>query len=302
MKFDLQSFSSSRSGIAVALGIGRFIPPRIGYPMTEAIARWIVSRNQSDIVQAVRANQWMVSRDEITTEELDELVYKTFRHQTRCLYMYYRHLYDPKTSEDLIEITPKLAEVIEKTQENSNPSVLVGIHMSNFDLIAYKASQHGLNALGLALGDPTGGHQWQYEIRNSYGFNVVPANVSTIREAEKRLQEGGTVLTGIDRPLLKSKYNPKFFGQPAALPVMHIHLAMRTNVPVIVIAPIMDSDGQFRVLASDPIRMDNHPEKKTAITHNAEKVLKVAEGFIEQAPYQWVMFYPVWPTALEMMP
>lgn len=302
MKFNLQSFSSSRLGIAVALGIGRFIPPRIGYPMTEAIARWIVSKKQSDIVQAVRVNQWMVSRDGITSEQLDDMVYKTFRHQTRCLYMYYRHLYDPKTSEDLIEITPKLAEVIKKSQNNTNPSVLVGIHMSNFDLIAYKASQHGLNALGLALGDPTGGHQWQYDIRQSYGFNVVPANISTIRAAEKRLREGGTVLTGIDRPLLRSKYHPKFFGHPAALPVMHIHLAMRTNVPVILIAPIMDSDGLFRILASDPIPMDHHSEKKAAITHNAEKVLKVAEGFIEQAPYQWVMFYPVWPAALETMP
>jgi lauroyl/myristoyl acyltransferase len=64
----------------------------------------------------------------------------------------------------------------------------------------------------------------------------------------------------------------------------------------------MDSDGLFRVLASDPIPMDHHSDKIAAITHNAEKVLKVAEGFIEQAPYQWVMFYPVWPSALEMMP
>jgi len=302
MKLDLQSFTTSRLGIATALGIGRFIPPRIGYPLTKTIARWIVSNKQSKIVQAVRANQWVVSQEKMTADQLDDIVFKTIRHQTRCLYMYYRHLYDPKTSEDFIEITPKLAEVIIKSRGNQNPTVLVGIHMSNFDLVAYAASKHGLNALGLALGDPTRGHRWQYNIRRSYGFDVVPANVSTIRQAEKRLREGGTVLTGIDRPLLKSKYNPRFFGKPATLPVIHIHLAIRTNSPVVVVAPIMNSDGIFRVLASDPIIMENHADKQTMVTRNAEKVLAVAEGYIRQAPYQWVMFYPVWPSALEKMP
>jgi predicted LPLAT superfamily acyltransferase len=35
---------------------------------------------------------------------------------------------------------------------------------------------------------------------------------------------------------------------------------------------------------------------------NTEMVLKVAEGYIRQAPYQWAMFYPVWPEALNEMP
>jgi KDO2-lipid IV(A) lauroyltransferase len=302
MKFDLQAFTSSRLGIAVALGIGRFVPPKIGYRLTDLIARWLASRKQSPMVQAVRANQWMVSENGLTSRQLDDIVLKTFQHQTKCLYMYYRHLYDPTTSEDLIEILPRLAEIIRKTKDNHDPAVVVGIHMSNFDLIAYSAAQHGLHALGLALGDPSRGHQWQYEIRQGYGFDVVPANIATIRQAEKRLRGGGTVLTGIDRPLLQSKYHPKFFGQTAALPVIHIHLAMRTNAPVIVIAPIMGSDGIFSVLASDPIQMETHSDKKTAITKNAEKVLNVAEKFIRQAPYQWVMFYPVWPKAIEQMP
>ncbi|MGD8458043.1 MAG: hypothetical protein PVF83_16825 [Anaerolineales bacterium] len=302
MKFDLQSFSSSRLGIAVALAIGRFIPPRIGHPLSKVIAKWIVINKNNRMVQAVRANQWVVSQGRLTSDQLDTIVYKTFRHQTRCLYMYYRHLYDSKTSEDFIEITPKFEKVIKQTQGNKNPTVIVGIHMSNFDLVAYAASQHGLNALGLALGDPTSGHEWQYEIRQSYGFNVVPANVSTIREAEKRLRNGGTVLTGIDRPLLQSKYSPRFFGHPATLPVIHIHLATRTNVPVVVVAPIMDDDGIFRVKASDPIIMENHSEKKTMVTRNAEKVLEVAEDFIRQAPYQWVMFFPVWPSLIKKVP
>lgn len=302
MKFDLQSFTSSRLGIALALGIGRFLPPRFGFPLTERIAKWLVLNKKVEMVRAVRANQWVVANQSVSSEDLDELVYMTFRHQIRCLYLYYRHLYDPSTSKDLIEITPEFARVIERSKENTDPTVLVGLHMSNFDLVAYNAAQHGLDALGLALGNPSAGHEWQYEIRRKYGFNVVTAGIDTIRQAEKRLKKGGTVITGIDRPLEVSKYHPKFFGHSAALPVIHIHLALRTNTPVRLITPIMDEHGIFKVLASDSISMDNFGDKKTTITKNAEKVLAVAEEFIRMAPYQWVMFLPVWPTVTSALP
>jgi lauroyl/myristoyl acyltransferase len=302
MKLDLQSIATSRFGVTLALGIGRSFPPRIGYRVTDVIARWLASRRNSPITQAVRANQWVVADESLTPHQLDERVLKTFQHHTRCLYIYYRHLFNPTVSEGLIEITPQLLEVIKRSRDSQFPAVLVGLHMSNFDLVAYSASQHGLKALGLALDNPKSGHQQQYKIRQRYGFDVVPASVSTIRRAEKRLREGGTVLTGIDRPLLQTKYYPKFFGRPAALPVMHILLAMRTNVPVYVVAPIMGMDGKFRLLASEPLFMEHDKDRHTAITQNAEKVLKIAEGFIRQVPYQWVMFYPVWPDVIEQMP
>ncbi len=302
MKIDLQSFTTSRYGVAAALGIGRFVPPRIGYRVTELIARWLSSRKNSPMTNAVRANQWVVANEELNSQQLNERVHDTFQHHTKCLYMYYRHLFDPTTTEGLFEITPPLFEVIKKSRDSRYPTVIVGIHMSNFDLVAYVAAQHGLKALGLALDNPKSGHQKQYKIRQRYGFDVVPASVSTIRQAEKRLLEGGTVLTGIDRPLSQTKYFPRFFGRPAALPVIHIHLALRTNAPVVVAAPIMGTDGIFRVLASDPIEMDHYDDKHTAITKNAEKVLQVAEGFIRQAPYQWVMFYPVWPDVIAKVP
>lgn len=302
MKLNLQSISNSRFGIALALGIGRFVPPAFGFKLSELIARGIASRKAESMVRAVRVNQWVASDGKLSSEQLDQAVLNTFQHHTRCLYMYYRHLYDPSSPDNLFEMTPRFAEIINNSQRNQKPSVIVGIHMSNFDLAAYSAAINGLQAIGLALSEPSGGHQWQYDIRRKYGFDVVPASLATIRQAEKRLKQGGTVLTGCDRPLLKSKYSPRFFGRSAALPVIHIHLALRANVPVIVIAPMMDPDGVFRVHASNPILMDGYPDKRTSITKNAEKVLQAAEEFIRQEPQQWVMFLPVWPEAQAEMP
>jgi len=302
MKFSIQSISTSRFGIAMALVIGRFVPPRYGFRLSEQIARRIASRKTDSIVQAVRSNQWVVSGGKLTPEQLDQAVLDTFRHHTRCLYRYYRHLYNPSSSESFIEKTPLYTETIKNSQVNENPSIVVGIHMSNFDLVAYGAVRHGLKGFALALSEPTKGHEWQYKIRRKYGFEVVPASLSTIRQAERRLKQGETVLTGCDRPLNKSKYRPRFFGRPAALPVLHIHLALRTNVPVLVAAPMLDSDGIFRILASNPIYMDSYSNRNDAILKNAEKVLRVAEDFIRREPQQWVMFLPVWPEVQAEVP
>jgi len=128
MKLDLQSITTSRYGVSAALGIGRFVPPRIGYRFMDIIARYLASRSHSPMTKAVRANQWMAANEELNSQQLDEMVLKTFQHHTKCLYMYYRHLFDPSTSEDLFEITPRLFEVIKKSRDSRHPRIVVGIH------------------------------------------------------------------------------------------------------------------------------------------------------------------------------
>jgi hypothetical protein len=48
--------------------------------------------------------------------------------------------------------------------------------------------------------------------------------------------------------------------------------------------------------------MNRSEDRQKAILSNAEEVLKIAEGFILEAPEQWSIFQPVWPGLLELMP
>lgn len=302
MKINFQRLSTSRFGIAIALGIGRFIPPSVGYRLMDIIARRISSSKDDSMIQALRANQWVAANGSLSSEQLDNIVYDTFHHHTRCLYTYFRGLSNPSAMDNLVEMTPDFERLVENSKGREKPSVIGGLHMSNFDLAAYILSMQGLHALALALDNPESGHQWQYRIRRKYGFEVVPASMATLRQAERRLLEGKTVLTGIDRPIPESKYPLMFFNRPAYLPVMHVHLALRTKVPVVVAATIMGDDGIYRICASDPIPMVHYPDRKTAMIKNAENVLRVAEDFIRKWPRQWVMFLPVWPEALKEVP
>lgn len=109
-------------------------------------------------------------------------------------------------------------------------------------------------------------------------------------------------MTGLDRPVPVVKHRPRFFGRPASLPVHHVYLALKTHAPIYVVATTMGADGTYRLLVSDPISMCPYPDRKMEMIMNAETVLRVAEGFIRQAPRQWAMTFPVWPEALEQVP
>ena len=109
-------------------------------------------------------------------------------------------------------------------------------------------------------------------------------------------------MTGIDRPIADTRYRPRFFGRPASLPVVHVQLALKTNVPVYVVAAIMRPDHTYEIHTSEPIEMQRYKDRETELIENAETILKIAEDYIRMAPVQWSMFYPVWPEVENEVP
>jgi lauroyl/myristoyl acyltransferase len=81
-----------------------------------------------------------------------------------------------------------------------------------------------------------------------------------------------------------------------------IHLALKTKVPIVVMANIKKPDGKYHILTSDFIEMKPYPDRRTELLQNTETILDIAAGFIRQAPYQWGMPKPVWPSAYDEVP
>jgi KDO2-lipid IV(A) lauroyltransferase len=304
MALSLQSFFNSRQAVRLALGVGRAVPPRAGYPLARFFARRIAGRKSSPMVQAVRANQWVVTGERLTSEQLDEAVVKTFSHTATCLYNLYHNLYDDLAMLRLVRFSPAAENWMELIRKGEAPLVVVGLHLSNFDFILRAAASRGLPVLAIAIARErsASGYAWQNDLRRNAGLEILPASMSAMRTAVQRLKSGGTVLTGMDRPIPDSTHRPKFFGRPAPLPVVHVHLALRAKVPILFAVGIMRDDGIYEITTSDPIHMQPYGDKRTTLLQNAEAVLCVAEEFIKQVPYQWSMFYPVWPEVLPIVP
>jgi KDO2-lipid IV(A) lauroyltransferase len=251
------------------------------------------------MVRVVRANQWVVQGAQASTQQLDCAVRETFRHTARCIYDLYHSRGSKEAMLRLVDITPEAAAMIERTRSRRAGTVIVGVHLSNFDLVMQAAGMYGLDVQVISISQPESGYQLQNDLRRQFGLEITPASVASLKRAIERLQAGGSVLTGLDRPTKEGKYRPQFFGRPAFLPVHHIYLAMKAQVPVYVFAATFGADGRYHIHASGPVQMRSYADHRMAVERNAEAVLQVAENFIRQAPQQWAMFFPVWPEALQ---
>jgi lauroyl/myristoyl acyltransferase len=116
------------------------------------------------------------------------------------------------------------------------------------------------------------------------------------------MKHGGTVASGVDRPLPQSKYRPEFFGMPTPLPVHYVQLAMKAEVPIRLATAIREKTGRYRIISTPPIEMEQTSNREKSIILNAEKVLSHAEEYIQLAPEQWAVNHPIWPQLLNDVP
>jgi len=202
----------------------------------------------------------------------------------------------------MVKFTDSAEEAIQISLNSKKGFIAVGLHISNLDIGFIALSQRGVRVLAISVPEPGGGYRWQNDLRNELGFEFYPASKSAFRAAQNRLKNGGTVISGIDRPIEDMKYRPNFFGRQASLPVFHVLLGLKFKLPIYITSTVLDNDGLYRMQVSEPIYLRQYDNRYNEIIFNAEAVLEVAEEIISQAPQQWVMYYPVWPEVMDLVP
>ncbi len=302
MTVEPRNLINSRYGLDLAILIGRYTPNRLGRWISEFAADRISSRKDWRLVKAARLNQWVARGENLDSAALDEAVRENFRNTARSIFDLYHNINNPNNFRSIIEVHPIAEQFLQRPEYSERGLVVAGLHMGSFDFIGQAAGVAGVKGYYLGLPTLNSGYQKQIEMRRERGMNIIPTNSGTIKQAIKYLRAGGMVLTGIDRPDESIPYRPLFFGRPAALPIHHIFIALKAQVPLMVASVICKPDEKYHFLFSEPIEMQPHPDRHTEILLNAKKVLSVAEGFIRQDPSQWEMTFPVWPEAMDLVP
>jgi len=301
MAINMQRVINSPFGVRLASLLGWGLPPRLGYAIAHIIAGQISKRVNSDLVRSVRANQWVVRGDTLSSQALDSAVRDVFEHTARATFDLYHYIHDAQAARRLIVMDDATQYLFHRPEFEQRGLVVAGLHMSAFDLVLQALCAQGMKPLALTIPDPQGGRMLEYEMRRRSGINLLPASVGTIRQALRHLEQGGFVVTGIDRPIPDPKAYPLFFGRQAALPMHHVFLASKAHVPVMVMVTLWEPDGKYHLYTSELIEMDAHPDREISALRNTEKVLYIAERFIRQAPEQWTMSLPVWPEVLKIL-
>lgn len=299
---NLQTILNSKQAGTLALFLSRHIPLSVGYWLARVVAARIAANPETPMVQALRANQWVVSGENLSASQLDQAVLESLGFVTRSFFEFFHLLSQPARLEELVIFNPQALEIIRRSQRSEQGALLCGLHTTSGDLLIRAAALKGARLTGLSLPLANEAVEWQHNLRRQVGVEILPATIGNIRQVIHRLEAGETVITGVDHPAPDQKYQPVFFGRPAQLPAHHIFLALKARVPIVLMISVLEPDGCYHIHSSDPIEMEACADRDEEMIRNAETVLKAAESLICLAPRQWAVFQPVWLQVLEKIP
>jgi KDO2-lipid IV(A) lauroyltransferase len=298
----LLSIINSRLGIAIVLGIAKNTSTKTGYKLANFAADFLCKHPNAKLIQAARANQWVITGEKLSKQELDIQVDRTIRNTAHSIFEFYHYMHNYTAIKEKVIFSPKVTELLENRASCGEGTIFIGPHLGNFDMGGRAIALRGYKLFVLSYPQPNGGYAWQNKLRREIGMDMRPMSTENMRAAKAYLKEGGFVVTGMERPLDKTNYFPKFFGRPAPVPTSYVRMALQTHSAIIVLACLRNSQGNYELTCSDPIYMQSYEDARDEIERNAEKVLAEGQKMISQDPSQWAMTYPVWPETLNEMP
>ncbi len=286
-----QDIFGSPAGLFLGMLLARTTPPRFGYWLARRMARWM-RRSRYDMFRTLRENLSYVVQANDT--KLDDLAEEAL-YQAGCCYFDMFH-YRPKDilAKEIVQYDPEEWAQASRLFADERGTIAVGAHLSNYDLAAQWFVLQGFGLQALSLPNPDRGDRVINDLRRERGIEVTPISVRSLRDAVRRLRQGGVIITGVDRPVTHEEDATLFFGAPAVLPRGHIRLALQTNSRALVVYCLRQPDGHYRLHLSDGIDMVRTGDRKRDIEVNTRRVLTLIEDSIRSAPEQWVMLTPVW--------
>ena len=293
---DLRHFFNSAETLRFGLWLGRHLSPGMGYRLADTVTG-ILAQRQTAVLQTLHGNLRMVLGPEASEAEVHATAARVLHHAGRVYFdLYHALATGPEAFLTSVRTTPLTDYYLDRMQHERHGCIVVGPHLSNFDLAALALVHRGLRVTALAHARPTSGYDLLNQIRGEGGLEMIPIDVKALRRALEALRQGDIVATGVDRPdPTGGGQMLPFFGHPARLPVGHVRLALQADVPIVIAScEFREPEQTYVVHFSRWMEMERTGNRDQDIRHNALRILHVFEGLISAHPEQWMMFYPVW--------
>jgi KDO2-lipid IV(A) lauroyltransferase len=166
--------------------------------------------------------------------------------------------------------------------------------MSSFNILLLALGVYNFPVQALSYPRVEGATHVDNAVRRSFGINMTPISMRSLRQAIQRLRNGGVVITAIDRPDVGGE-PLTFFGRQAVLPVGHARLAIQTGSKILIGNVQKLRNGLYEAVCADLIEPVITGDRKVDVKNLAQKTLEVLEGIIRVRPQEWLVFLPVWP-------
>jgi phosphatidylinositol dimannoside acyltransferase len=139
-------------------------------------------------------------------------------------------------------------------------------------------------------------YEWFIGQRSAMGISIVPLDAEAGGALIKTLRNGGLVGLLCDRDLVGNGIEVEFFGETTTLPAGPATLALRTGAMLITSAVYSGPGINHHAVISAPIDTSRTGSLRTDVARITQEIARHFEEYIRQAPEQWHMFQPNWPS------
>jgi len=141
---------------------------------------------------------------------------------------------------------------------------------------------------------------WFTAMRAEFGIEIVLAtgSATVMRSLEEGLAENKAVALLSDRDLKGRGVEVEFFGEKTTMPAGPATLALRTGAPLFPCGCYFTDDGHH-IVVKDPIPMPTDGTRTEKIQKITQDLAYELEAIIREAPMQWHLVQPNWPSDRE---
>ncbi|MGD2163355.1 MAG: hypothetical protein PVH92_08285 [Anaerolineales bacterium] len=294
----LTDFINSQVGPWLGLWIARLLPQKQAYGFGRWVARIVARRTDTYLYKAVRSNQAVIRGLEYTSPKLEGVVEKVLIHAANGYVDWYKSIAHGKQFvEDSIIVEDHILSDVWKASEEGHGVVYAGGHLSNFNMFLMILGIRDLPVQVLSYHAESGSYRSDNAMRKRFNIHVTPISMRSLRTAVNRLKQHGFVLTGVDRPDTGGE-KLEFFGHKVTLPIGHARLAIKTRSFMKVGVVQSVRDGLYRATGPRILEPEFTGDDDRDVIHLAQQTIDILSEYIQERPNEWLMFYPVFPSAI----
>ncbi len=290
-----QDLTSTEPLTRLGIFIGQHLSRRAGYGLARMAASAIACWKPS-VYRTVQANLRQILGSQADDEAVHRMARQVFFHAGQTYYDFFQAIGQPaNVLARAVQVPKSLINQIKAGMPAGRGVLLLVSHMSNFDLAGLAVGAHGLPIQALSLANPVSGFRVLNRLRIEGGYEVTPVSPESLRAAIRRLKAGGTVVTGVDRPVPQDRTVVEFFGRPAYMPSGPARMALLTRATVLVGSCSFDPATGYRLECTGPIEIVRTGNRQQDIAENTRRLAGILEEYVRAHPEQWMMFHPFWP-------
>jgi lauroyl/myristoyl acyltransferase len=178
-------------------------------------------------------------------------------------------------------------------------TILAVGHLGNWEAAGLKAASEGAQVLAVA--EALANERlvrWFVQMRAMMDIDIVLTGrgARATDTLVRRLEEGGTIALLCDRDLKGNGVPVTLFGEETTLPAGPLSLACRTGATLLPVGVYFLEKAGHRFHIHPPLAVPTGGRLEERVEEGTRRLAAVLEGLIREAPEQWHVVVPNWPS------